>query len=312
PSSFSPPQPSQLHHCPLRHLLLATDFSAAAAQALQRALFLAKAHAAGLTVLHVVPGGRVKAIQFLDMRPEAEVMAQVLAGSREEMEQHLAPWSALPESPRLTSRLEVGTPAQVISRLAGELPADLVIVGGQGERALLGMLLGATVHQVLRQAPCPVLVVKQPPRDDYTRLLLPTDFSPQALAAARIAQAFAPAAAKELLHVFEVPFERQLYFAGARDDTLAFYRQQAESGAQRAMADFTGRLGWPRRPGTRLRQGYAPAEIDRVARDFACDLIVLASRSRSELGAQLLGSVSLHVMEEATCDLLLVPAQGED
>ncbi len=56
----------------LRHLLIATDFSAAADRALARAAQLARQRGARLTVLHVIPQGPLDlARRFAMQAPEA-------------------------------------------------------------------------------------------------------------------------------------------------------------------------------------------------------------------------------------------------
>jgi nucleotide-binding universal stress UspA family protein len=53
-----------------------------------------------------------------------------------------------------------GKPAAEIVRFAGENGIDLIIIGTQGKRGLERLLLGSVAEQVIRLAPCKVLVVK--------------------------------------------------------------------------------------------------------------------------------------------------------
>jgi nucleotide-binding universal stress UspA family protein len=56
--------------------------------------------------------------------------------------------------------IHVGLPAEVIVKVAGELAVDLVVMGTRGRGGLAGLVLGSVANDVLRQAPCPVLLVK--------------------------------------------------------------------------------------------------------------------------------------------------------
>ena len=57
--------------------------------------------------------------------------------------------------------------------------------------------------------------------------------------------------------------------------------------------------------------GAEPAiEIDALARDQHADLIVVGSHGRSGIRAALLGSVSRHVVERATCPVVVVKASS--
>ncbi len=59
-----------------------------------------------------------------------------------------------------TRHIHVGSPAEVIARVAGELACSELILGNVGRGALADAVLGSVAHQVLRLAPCPVLLVK--------------------------------------------------------------------------------------------------------------------------------------------------------
>jgi nucleotide-binding universal stress UspA family protein len=57
-------------------------------------------------------------------------------------------------------RIEIGDPGQTLCRLAGELSADVVVVGSRGRGALKRALLGSVSGYVVHNAPCPVLVIR--------------------------------------------------------------------------------------------------------------------------------------------------------
>ncbi|MGA2122611.1 MAG: universal stress protein [Methanoregula sp.] len=53
-----------------------------------------------------------------------------------------------------------GKPAAEIVRFAAENGIDLIVIGTQGKRGFERLLLGSVAEQVVRLAPCKVLVVK--------------------------------------------------------------------------------------------------------------------------------------------------------
>ncbi|MCC5977408.1 MAG: universal stress protein [Salinarimonas sp.] len=59
--------------------------------------------------------------------------------------------------------LEEGAPGQLLVKLAGDLDADLIVVGTRSLEGLRKVMLGSVTENVLRQARCDVLAV--PPRD---------------------------------------------------------------------------------------------------------------------------------------------------
>ena len=70
------------------------------------------------------------------------------------------------------------------------------------------------------------------------------------------------------------------------------------------------RLLQPRDPGVwvehRLEEGDAAEEILRVARETACDLVVMGSHGRTWLERALMGSVAAKVLRSAPCPVLTV------
>ena len=81
---------------------------------------------------------------------------------REESLVQLAPAQArLDAAERFhTTHIHVGQPAEVISKMAGELQCDLIIMGAHGRGALASMVMGSVTTRVLQLANCPVLLVK--------------------------------------------------------------------------------------------------------------------------------------------------------
>ena len=61
---------------------------------------------------------------------------------------------------RVTRATPTGTPAGEIVSVARELDADLVVVGARGLGGIERLLLGSVSERVLRDARCPVLIVK--------------------------------------------------------------------------------------------------------------------------------------------------------
>ncbi|HEX4180354.1 MAG TPA: universal stress protein, partial [Caulobacteraceae bacterium] len=53
-----------------------------------------------------------------------------------------------------------GHPAEEIVAAAQAWSADLIVIGSHGRSALTQVLLGSVAEAVMRNAPCPVLVVR--------------------------------------------------------------------------------------------------------------------------------------------------------
>jgi nucleotide-binding universal stress UspA family protein len=144
----------------VQHVLVPIDFSATADRALAYAIALAQQLHARLTLLHV-----------LDLTPVTmeEMTAGVVATYLDDLEtdaQHLLQSSL--ERVRHAglqgeSLLVQGTPTQTIVDTAGEQGVDLIIMGTHGRTGLAHVFLGSVAEHVVRQGPCPVLVVRRAP-----------------------------------------------------------------------------------------------------------------------------------------------------
>ena len=57
--------------------------------------------------------------------------------------------------------VRVGAPAIEIVELGESLPADIIVISTHGHSGLKHVFLGSVTEQVVRHAPCPVLVVRE-------------------------------------------------------------------------------------------------------------------------------------------------------
>ena len=61
---------------------------------------------------------------------------------------------------RLEEEVGIGKPYEHVLRSARKYRADLIVMGPHGRASIRLALLGSTTHQVIRDAPCPVLTVR--------------------------------------------------------------------------------------------------------------------------------------------------------
>jgi nucleotide-binding universal stress UspA family protein len=136
-------------------------------------------------------------------------------------------------------------------------------------------------------------------------ILHPTDFSEYSMAAFHIARDLARQnrAVILLLHVAESPGPEQISYGEAAA------RPQPEAYFQRLLVEMRS-LFKPLGSEVPLQylivEGHPATEIERVARDRHCDLIVLGTNGRSPLQRMLLGSTSSHLLHRAHCPVLIV------
>ena len=289
----------------LNRLLVATDLSDPARHAAVRAAMIARETGASLDLVHVVSLGPLEKLRRLVAEIPVELEQRILDASREEVGELAA---ALLRQYGVSSGVHVVS-GPLLSELAtqtDQLSADLVVLGARGASVMRHLLLGSTAERMLRRASCPMLVVKQAPRERYRTLLVPVDFSPGSLWAISNARALAPAADILLLHAFAVPFEGKLVLAGVDDDTIQRYRVAAEQEALQKLRELRGEAGLSP-DGVRLMvfHGDPLRHIIRQEQERDCDLIVMGKHGESKIEDLLLGSVTKHVLTESQADVLV-------
>jgi len=289
----------------IQRLLAATDLSAPARHAAERAALVARELGASLELLHVISAAPVDRLRRLLAEASADLESQVAADALTEV-RRLAESLQQQYQVQPTTHVEHGALLRQIEARADASAADVLVLGARGASFMRHLLLGSTAERLVRRASRPMLVVKQPPRDPYRRLLIPVDFSPASLPACACARALAPRAEFVLLHAFEVPFEARLRSAGVQDETLRRYREIAHSQADRAMHAFLAAAGLQSAAVNALvLHGDASSLIVEQEQERDCDLVVIGKHGESMVDDFLLGSVTKHVLQEAQGDVLV-------
>jgi nucleotide-binding universal stress UspA family protein len=151
-----------------------------------------------------------------------------------------------------------------------------------------------------------MLVVKQPPHEPYRQLLVPVDFSASSLRALRLARTIAPRADISVLHVFEVPFEGQLRYAGVDESKIEHYRAIAHNQAWEKLRQLRSSAELDdARVELLVRQGDVSQRILEQEQEADCDLIVIGKHGKDAIEELLLGRVTRHVLTEAQGDILV-------
>jgi nucleotide-binding universal stress UspA family protein len=135
----------------VRAILVPTDFSETSEEALRYAAQIALTLGAQLYLMHV-PG-----------RTGEHFEASFPVGGFDTTARaRLASFLTTQEIERLRPEyaLRTGSPADEIVRYADARDVDLIIMGTHGRSGLAHALMGSVAEQIVRTAPCPVLVVR--------------------------------------------------------------------------------------------------------------------------------------------------------
>ncbi len=289
----------------LKHILAATDLSAPARHAVERAALVAAGNDAALAMIHIANLAPLDQIRQL-LSSEPERLEQDLVDQLRESLRTLG--ASIHERFGITPALRVATGDLLPELLnhAATLPADLLVLGARGSSFLRHILLGTTAERLLSSSRVPMLVVKQPPHEPYRQLLVPVDFSASSLRALRLARTIAPRADISVLHVFEVPFEGQLRYAGVDESKIEHYRAIAHNQAWEKLRQLRSSADLDdARVELLVRQGDVSQRILEQEQEADCDLIVIGKHGKDAIEELLLGRVTRHVLTEAQGDILV-------
>ncbi len=139
----------------IRRILIAVDSAPVAAHAADVAAELAQALGAEVALINVVESSfgypADTGVPPDELIALAKQQANKLIGDfRRQLPPQLAVLEFIP----------VGSPSSEIVKAAKEWPADLIAIGSHGRRGVSRVLLGSVAEGVMRDAPCPVLVIR--------------------------------------------------------------------------------------------------------------------------------------------------------
>lgn len=283
----------------MKRILVATDLSERSDRAIDRAIILAKAFGAQLTVLHVVDE---------DLPASVADAQKVFASSN--LQEHL---SSLPHAKGLKAELaiEFGKDWSEICRRAEASQADLIVMGSHRERGVQGLFRGTTVERVIRNGNTPVLVAKDRATRNYQSVVVGVDFSVYSRKAVEFALNFAPDAKVFLVHAYDVPFKAFLTGSSTRGEVAKRHEQQFAQMVEQEFASFLAQVGGDQPKGRLervIREGGPHEVIHEQAAQLRAELLVLGTHGRTGVSHAILGSVAEGFLNDPPCDVVAVKA----
>ena len=130
----------------LNRIMVPIDFSACSRRAVQYAVLLAKDYGASIVLVHIAPArlGNGKQLKKLDQ--EVHAFARQEVGVEAIM-------------------VKQGEPLREIINIAEAGLVDLLVISTHARAGLPDFCMGSAAEQIVRYAPCPVLVVREHEHD---------------------------------------------------------------------------------------------------------------------------------------------------
>lgn len=287
----------------LRTIVAPFDFSDVSTALLRRLVALAETSEMTVHVLHIVePSGGVVANGDTPIYPGARA-----AAARMQIEQWVA--QTFPGQVSITTTVRVGRAADEIVSQAQALSADLIVMSAHVGSAMKNVLLRTTTERVVRQSPCPVLVVprdqvqdflktpEQFPLRTWKRILLPLELSGND----REALAYAAAIAREN--------GSRLHILHCVNGHKAESDEAVSSVEDRVAAWLDSELRWPVEYEATIWSNVPLLNaILQEAKLSNIDLIVLPARDCAWFRRHRLWSITDGILRHAPCPVLSVNA----
>jgi nucleotide-binding universal stress UspA family protein len=294
-------------------ILLAVDGSAPAERAAALIASVSWAEDDRLRILSVAParGEVFGAVWGAPIPPNADdVEATVIEGHRAAIARAEAEIRATRGDLETDSIVLRGRPASVIVDQARSSGVDLIVVGHRGLGAWQSRLLGSVSAEVVDQAPCPVLVVRD---DQIGPVVLADDGSLDARAAGDVVAGWplfrglpvtvvgvvhdtAPSAAGVAPLMLE---EEMTRYASVVQAERRMRTSGCDATVERLRAEGIDAVA-------EIRQGDPAHEIVSAAESARAGLVVLGTRGLTGLRRLLIGSVARNVLLSAPCSVLVV------
>lgn len=281
----------------MKQILVATDFSHYATQALDRAVLLAVEHQATLDILHIITPASVDALCNIlpDPRP---VVEEKLTNSFFTQLYDFVDRLELVQPLTIQPRVQIAEIEAGILDAAESCDADLIVLGSHGEHCANELFVGTTAENVLTRGARPVLIAKKKADVPYAKIGVAVDLTERSAAIVHEAGALAPNATLSLLHAFQVPNHDRLRQLGAPEEQIKRLRSEFHDHAVREI----DKLATDREDGRVSRvveMDYPPAMIRRWTEKLHFDLVVLGKHGNR------LGSVVRHVLRNSVCDVMV-------
>lgn len=271
-----------------RRVFVATDLGACMDRAADRALMLA------------AKGGAIRFVHVVDpSSPRDEVtigrLHEAMTRLTSDIRDNVAPGRI-----DVTGEVLLGAIAETIVRAAAIMRADVIVTGSPRDMSLLGMIRGTVVDNVIRRAPCPVLVVKSRVRRPYVKIAAAIDLEGSSRNALTFAIEEFPGAAVEVIHVDEGV--READNAGAIRDRIEALTAACVADSGHGAANESGDIS------IRLAQGQPASVLLEELRRMSPDLVVLGTHGRTGVDSLMFGSVAETLTALLFQDTLIVRA----
>lgn len=285
-----------------QRIVVGVDGSAEAGHAIALAIRLAQTHESEVLFGYAV-----------DYAAASDSSATVIEALTEDGHRILGNAKSRAQEAGVAARAELleGRPEYALTRFAGEVNADAIVVGSKGMGVAERFFVGSTAEGILRLTMLPVFVAREmrPPLEStFERIVVAIDNSDPSDAAIELATKLAVIHGSRLsfCHVVDenTLYEEAANYGGATYPVLHEWLDEATILSRTAAEQAEG-VGI-RSVETAVLTGNPAAEILKFVAGQRADLIVVGAHGRRGLRHLLIGSVAHALVRRSTTPVLVV------
>ena len=294
----------------IKHILVSSDFSATAAQALANALSIARSQNAKITLLHIVTIYNDDPYNEQLPFPDIDAYYEKLEEKAGRFFQNTLSVHAH-QDVTIDFVVRRGfSPYEEILSFAADNDVDLISMGTHSRKPIARFFLGSVALNVVHNATCPVLTVRIEDSEIalpiFRRILVATDFYEQSERALKFALSLLQDnSVIDLLHVVEDVIY-PAYFAADGDsifDVMPHIKVKSE--------DVLKKIALSNMPSTVnknliIKEGKIATTILQYAKEINADIIVMGTHSMSAMTQFLIGSQANKIIRKATCPVITI------
>jgi nucleotide-binding universal stress UspA family protein len=300
----------------IKKVLFPTDFSEFANHALPYAIKMAKTFNADLVMLHAVTVYEQDPNDPHHQFPSLEsYCAELRQAADSRFQVCIEQMGDTGVKVRKAVVQGVSPHAAILGFLEDEGEIGMIVMSTHGRSGLSHMLLGSVAENVIRYAPCPVLVVKNPEHEfidpktgdvHLREILFPLDFSKDSLRPIELLKVIARKHGSEVIayHAIDVEMPPIYYTAGI--ESVVQLDPGLHDRMLRKMRDLIGSSLGGLNVRYEVAEGQAVSLIKSFAKEEQIDLIVMGSAGYHGIGDYLFGSTASRVIQKAVCPVLIV------
>lgn len=162
----------------MEKILVPTDFSDIANNALEEAVQIAKKTKSGIVLLTVIEEGSSSSVRVTGQPIPKDLQENIfMIKLIEKRKQQLADIINQYDGITIFPEMRLGSPFQSISEIVSEQDVELIVMGTKGISGFEELVIGSNTEKVVRHARCPVLSVHDKSSAKYENIVFATSMS---------------------------------------------------------------------------------------------------------------------------------------